>query len=875
MNGRAALPFLRKHSAPVTAAAAWIATFVILLVAFALCGLAPFGSYSLAYWDADIQYLDFFAYYKDVLEGKNSIDYTSSSYLGGNTVGLYAYYLASPFSLLVVLFPKEQLPVFIDILVLLKLSLCAATMAFYLTRRFRVRSLGRLPLCVALGVAYALCVWTTYQASNIMWLDAAYLLPVMFLGLWYGVTKGHWWVFSLSVGLSLAFGWYSGGMNCLLSPFWAAFEIALEWNHFGGSRKQRMRRVVRVAGGYVAAGIVGVMLSAVVLVPMLLSMLASSRGSLQLGLLKNFSFMRQLPTFVQTYRLGGAVASSIYVGMLPLMGLIGVLCARKGNRRQKIAIALGIVVLLLILCWGPFTGLFTLLRRADSYHIRYSYLVMASLVAFAGFYLLPASSGFLKKRSDAVRMIVVVAVFFLVQLLLNYMNPTKETGQFLPTIIFGILVLAIVVMGSYKGRRLLCVSLLALVAFVDAGMNAKVVFDSLKVTNVASYASYASQNEKSVQTLKEREGATPFRLSAINPRGSGSHQDESLAFDYDSISGYSSVAPADQIRLMSYLGYPTYNDCLTIIPEAILPTDALLGVKYLASRSSIVGLTEQDVVLTEQVLNVSGDEETISFYENPYAFPLAFTTGTNAKLASPVYQRNGFEYLNSVIGAILGVDGVYEEVEYETETIESEDAPGVVFRLSVPQEDAVVYGDLTSATKGTCTIALDDGASFKYGNWCARQTFTVPAGSPEGERSVTCIGSVDFPSFAQFYQLNLEKLAEAAQKANERAAAVEEFENGSVKLSVEAKRGQKLYLAIPNDARWHACVNGREVPIETATECLMLIPLDEGSNQVELHYEPMSYLPGAAISFAAICMLVGTLWLSRRKTRERSTSELS
>lgn len=858
---------LGKHAPWYAALAAGLAVVIILLIVYGLCEIAPFGLCSLAYWDADIQYLDFYAYFKDVLEGRNSIDYTFSSYLGGSTFGLYAYYLASPFSFLAVLFPREQLPVFFDLIVLMKLALCAATMAYYLTRRFQVRSLVRLPLCVALSAAYALCVWTVFQASNIMWLDAAYLLPVMFLGTWHGVANGRWWVFSVAVGFSLMFGWYTGTINCLFSLFWLAFEIAIGWTDFGGTVRMRVKRAIRILGGYVAAGVVGVLLSAIVLVPILLSMGGSTRGSLSFGMLKNFAFSRRASTFVQSYLPGGLLSLSIYSGMLVLTGLIGVFIAKKGGLRRKVVIALGMALLMLILCWEPFMGLFSLLHKADSYHIRYSYLVSACLVVFAGFYLLDAASSFLK-RGDVLPLILVAVGFFIVQAVLNYFNPNKMSGQFLPGLVFEGLMLIALVLGSHKGRRLLCAILLALVAFVDAGTNAKLAFDTVKISNVESFASYASQNGEAVKTLKEREGIIPFRLSAINPRGSGSHQDESLAFGYDSISGYSSIAPANQVQLLSNLGYPTYGNCLTIIPEAILPTDALLGVKYLASRNLIAGLTEQDVALTEQVLSANREEQTISFYENPYAFPLAFTTGTNAKLASPVYQRNGFEYLNSVIGAVLGVDGVYEEVEYETETIESEDAPGIVFRLSVPQEDAVVYGDLTSATKGTCTITLDDGASFKYGNWCARQTFTVPAGSAEGERSVTCIGSVDFPSFAQFYAMNPEKLAEAAQKANERAATVEEFENGSVKLSVDAERGKKLFLSIPYDARWHAYVNGREVPIETAIECLMLIPLDEGSNQVELRYESMSYLPGAAISVAVIAIMGG--YGLYRKKRERT-----
>ena len=51
-------------------------TFTILIILFAIKGLAPFGDRSLVVMDGDIQYLDFFSYYKDVLIGNNSIGYS-------------------------------------------------------------------------------------------------------------------------------------------------------------------------------------------------------------------------------------------------------------------------------------------------------------------------------------------------------------------------------------------------------------------------------------------------------------------------------------------------------------------------------------------------------------------------------------------------------------------------------------------------------------------------------------------------------------------------------------------------------------------------------------------------------------------------------
>ena len=81
-----------------------ILTILILLPIFYLQDLAPFGANSLASMDARIQYIDFFAYLKDLLEGKADLNYTFSKTLGGTYIAVFAYYLSSPLNLLVVFF---------------------------------------------------------------------------------------------------------------------------------------------------------------------------------------------------------------------------------------------------------------------------------------------------------------------------------------------------------------------------------------------------------------------------------------------------------------------------------------------------------------------------------------------------------------------------------------------------------------------------------------------------------------------------------------------------------------------------------------------------------------------------------------------------
>lgn len=87
---------------------AGIITFCLLWLLFYIKKYVPFGVHSLASKDADFQYLDFLAYLKDVFDGKNNIDYSFSKSIGGACIGVFSYYLSSPFNLLLLLFDKSQ-----------------------------------------------------------------------------------------------------------------------------------------------------------------------------------------------------------------------------------------------------------------------------------------------------------------------------------------------------------------------------------------------------------------------------------------------------------------------------------------------------------------------------------------------------------------------------------------------------------------------------------------------------------------------------------------------------------------------------------------------------------------------------------------------
>ena len=89
--------------------ATFLLPVILLFAIYAFCGTFPFGDRSVLVPDLAGQYVYFFGGFREVFLGEGSLLYSFSRALGGEMLGIFAYYLASTFSFLVLLFPKERI----------------------------------------------------------------------------------------------------------------------------------------------------------------------------------------------------------------------------------------------------------------------------------------------------------------------------------------------------------------------------------------------------------------------------------------------------------------------------------------------------------------------------------------------------------------------------------------------------------------------------------------------------------------------------------------------------------------------------------------------------------------------------------------------
>jgi len=145
------------------------------VIAFAMNDIGLFGEKTILISDMKKQYI---AFYQALREGRFHA-YSFEIGLGAPTVALFAYYLSSPFSLLIYLFPADKLPTAMFFIILMKVACSSVTFSYHLMKKEKMEPIRTVPF----GLCYSLMSFVFFYFINQFWLDALIWLPLLLLSL--------------------------------------------------------------------------------------------------------------------------------------------------------------------------------------------------------------------------------------------------------------------------------------------------------------------------------------------------------------------------------------------------------------------------------------------------------------------------------------------------------------------------------------------------------------------------------------------------------------------------------------------------------------------------------------------------------------------
>ena len=861
----------------------FFATSVLLLIFFAMAGINPFGDRSLLYRDGEIQMLDLFCWYKNVLTGRSSVDYTLAKSLGGSNFSVFTYYLASPFSLLIVFFDKSQTPLFMNITFMLKSALAAAFMAVYLTKRFTPGSKAKCFVTTVLSISYALSPFFVTQSSNIMWLDGAYLLPLILLGSGKIAHGKKSLLFIITAALALCFNWYSGIIDLMFSCFWFLFELCMNNVSEDSKKGTRLKSALMSILRFGISCICSLLIASAILIPTLLKLSERTHGKGGLSMLLDFSFMGSIPDTVLNYSFGAISLeghASLFAGSFVLIGICLLFIASAKPLKEKIIYGILLLFTILMFVWQPLVALFSMLRTVESFWYRYSYLgIFALIIIAAAFYLdekEPKVKAWMPPVIAGIFSIIVIALFYISPARLEdrifavafaditLSAPDYNIVPVVAKVIFPIVISALmcVLILSRKEKetvKRIFSAVLAIAVASELVLGQVILAHDYSTPGSNALANYMGNEEKLLSSIDDPSFYRVVQTSyhSIHLSMLPASYNEPMAFGFNSVTSFVSDPDEKTITFMDRSGYKSHSETITVTTSENLACDSLLGVKYVlipSGDADTAGLTK-----------TTGIDNFKDVYQNPNAFPAAFVyEGTGD------FDSNGTcpaLYLNDMYKKLTGIsEDLFVQASIKEVALDGSYSFTVDLGENYDPDKYILYADFVTDTEDGAKLMVNGEKITEYSRFLAPSFVRIKSDSKDVHVSLEFTEASHKVTEAHFYLLDLEVLAKASSIAQSKKVSDLALKDGYGKFTVEnAKSGESLFVSVPVENGWTVTLNGRETACNRIGGVLMSIPLEDGKNEIEMVYKLPYKTPGIVATVIGIVLLAGMVVIENKK----------
>lgn len=848
----------------------WVApalTAAVLLSVYAAYGLFPFGSGTVSWCDMNQQVIPFLMDLKDILSGKANLFLNLQNAGGMSFWGVFLFFISSPFSFLVLLVGKAQIYSFINLLLLLKLMLCAVTACAFFKREFK--NLTGLQLC-AVSVMYAFCGYAMFYYQNIVWLDVMCLFPLLLIGLEKLMNEGKPLLYILIFTATLTVNFYLSYMVAVFLVLAVGFFL-----FFCVPKEERKSHALLFCLSTLAAG----MMTCVVWLPLLLQYLSSARTGSLLSSLRSSKFLTRLDTTLPVLLCTGVAAAAVAMTFL-----------LKRYRESHVRLTLCLFLLLLVPIFVEPINKMWHTGSYQSFPVRYGYIP-----AFLGLILLAGCISAINRKNEPlhtnqrrelsifIAALSVAAVLFCAVLVIccDFGTVTAYThtlsgnlDSFVHLLAFAAaasLAYLILLLLYYYGQiaRKVFSVLLCVAAVGEAAFYSNVYIGSVK-NNAAYYEPILDLggriNDSSLYRVKMDEKY--FDVNLIGGMG------------YPSLSHYTSLTSKDYLFAMKKLGYSSYWMEVNSNGGTKL-TDALLGNKYTVKKTAALK-TGETPVYSNGLYSIVQSENQL-----PVGILMKAADIGSLKSLPDVSRFQMQQYLfESVFSSSRQLFQQYEPTALENVAIRKTDH----YDLAIQDphfEGTVMYKIPVSGTQTLYFDCFDQLTNKLYEHISSAFSITVngkilnlryPTQPCNGiyrlgtftnttvEVEIGVLRGVYAKSFgvASMKDDVLASAVSAAKKASLRQSG-----NSIVGTASADAEGEYLFLPVSYGSGYSAQVNGNPTEISRVFDSFMAVPLKKGQNHIRISYLPTGFLPGAAVSLLGLGGLLLLLFAVRKGYLQR------
>lgn len=817
-----------------TATISFFISIAIFMVVAILRGLYPFGKNTLFVFDMSQQYVEFFGYLKHVIAGEASWNYSFVQSLGGNSVGLFAYYLMSPYNLLLFLF-GDNLALGIFIITALKMASAATTMTVLLNHRNHGYAV------IPFAVSYAFMSYMIIYSSNIMWLDGVIAFPIVVLGIVKMLEeKKTSLVYIFALCYSLITNFYMGYMICIASVL-----IFICWQiKKANYSKQFWKDTILFAGN----SILGAGIGAVLLVPFAIAM-TGTKSDIGLGSLVTLERIHSIKECILKIYAGSWVtvdvlrgAPIVYCGTAMMLLAAIYFLNKKIGKRDKIAAVFLIAIFGISAISKSADLVWHVFNTPTCYPGRYAFIIAFVIICMAYETYLNIDS-----KTTVAGIIITIAYVGLA-----IINRNDEHISLVPILILSIVSLEVIIFKglSYDKKEYvkhIAITMFTIVICIDTVFQAKTEMAYLPYDDVDEFNQYYSSTNDVIKQVKSTDDSF-YRMEKTFLRGNGEKiYNDSYMFNYNGISCFSSTTKDELKSFMGKLGY-RQNFLKIVYGEGSTEfVDSLLGIKYILSENEETGKKDINV--------------------NPYAIGIVTEDMPAITKTEELESDDTFEYQNELCRVL---NQNQDDVLHKIDDVEKKQTCEVgITKISYSFKalyPGYVYYRVQGGV-GNANIRVNGVELREYyaqNQWNIGRIYAAESGQTINIDIEVGTEQCNLDDL-EFYQQDENVFKNTIKNLQNRAVTVDTKGSNSLSFDTNiSENGNWILLTIPYDRNWICYVDGKETTLEKVYSGFSAITLEKGTHHVELKYPVRGFRAGMVISLVSFGILTVIVWLRIR-----------
>lgn len=830
---------------------------VLTLIIYAIKGIYPFGTLTVAHADMGQSYETFYHLLWDAIRNGKSILY---SYVLGSGSNVFGGFLldgfASPLAWIIALFKRENIKFAFSFLLIIKMALIALTTYIFFNKVYKNNDKDSEFWKITFSVMYAMGSYVLINYTNIMWLDIVILFPLFCLAIYRLFNENKSGMFILILTLSLIISYYISYMilffilSCI--PFGIIFYVKKE------DRK-------RIAGKVIIA----------VLISLFLSM---------------FSF---LPAFLQTmtsYRMAGSTTNTVTnenfgMKLIALLfsstALLGTLKLCKHFKEDS-----NVKMLLLSLLVSGILPIFferiNLLWHTGSYNcfpFRYGFIPTFILMNSGLYYFYKYYKDDYKEKLGKLEIsyiiiavvcaITVVALLYVLIPAINRNNPAFVIAYdacfcMIVIVISYMIILETMLKSNNEKLKKIIVILVVISEIIAYGLSYIGVPVEYRGGTEHSDDTITTANE----ILKEFD-IDENELYRYRDTEMLMTENYPLITNTPSMSTFLHVITEEQAKTHKQLGYTSSYTKLGDAGGTVL-SDALLNVKYLLSKQE----------LDTSVLDYKGNTGEIKLYQYKNVLPYGIIYKNDNDISKIPEEYNPYEAQNymykqlfdSEQNIIQTIDAVKTNLNTSEE---NEDIQLNKYELEV-KDKSYLYLYTTNTFIGNIKI---NGKEINIPNMNDYNNKFYPVkfnngilnlGIYENEKLEIECNQMNNQGKIYFATISIEDYNNIFKNNDESTPTVTIKDN---KINIKynsTENGQKIFLPITYDKGWTGTNNGENIEINRVFNTYISLDLKEGENNIELTFIPANMIMGIKLSLITLAIVLIYTFLIKRFIKKDS-----